>query len=392
MNNNKNNNRKKLKWSIAITAALMLLLLLLVTGCSAASEGEEEVVTNDAPQEEALTQEEEDEAPENDEVDANSSEEVEENPGLTQEPSYERMDPAQVEANELGQVMVLMYHHVKEPEEEWSRTPENFRGDLEVLYEQNFRPVRLIDYARGHINVPAGTTPVVLTFDDGNDNNFSMIEDERGEWVIDPDSAVGVLMAFHEEYPDFRPHATFFINGGTPFGQADWVEFKLNYLVEHGMDIGNHTETHLHLGDTSTERLQQELARIQMLVDRNVDNYIVNTFSLPFGSRPKDEEVVPFVIAGEHEGVSYKNEAVLEVGWDPYHSPFHKDFNPHKIRRIRASETKVDNVGMYDWLATFESGGRPRYISDGDPKTIAIPENRLEFLTDDMAGYEMLVY
>jgi len=311
---------------------------------------------------------------------------------LQQVPVYEAADPASVEADELGQIMVLMYHHIREPEAEWSRTPANFRKDLEVLYEQNFRPIRLIDYARGQIHVPAGTTPVVFTFDDGNENNFRMIEDEAGEWIIDPDCAVGILMAFHEEHPDFRPHATFFINGGTPFGQSDWVDFKLNYLVTNGMDIGNHTETHLHLGDASAEQLQQELGRIQQLVNRYVEDYQVNTFALPFGSRPSSDAVAPFVERGTYQEVTYVNEAVLEVGWDPYHSPFHRDFNPHKIRRVRASETKVDGVGMYDWLAAFESGSRRRFISDGDPNTIAIPESRAELLRENLEGYELRLY
>lgn len=381
------------KWirSITIIAALMLLLLFLASGCSTAYESEEGMNDVDS-QGEVLGQENLSESPENGGPEADNPEEVDERPELPEDPIYQRMDPAHVKANELGQVMVLMYHHVKEPEEEWARSPENFRRDLEVLYEQNFRPVRLIDYARGYINVPGGMSPVVLTFDDGNDNNFNMVENQSGEWVIDPDSAVGILTAFHEEYPDFPPHATFFINGGTPFGQSDWVGYKLNYLVDNGMDIGNHTETHLHLGDASTDRLQQELARIQMLVNSHIEGYNVNTFALPFGSRPKDESVAPYVVAGEHEGIRYINEAVLEVGWDPYHSPFHKDFNPHKIRRVRASETNVDNVGMYDWLATFESGGRPRYISDGDPTTIAIPENRLESLSENMGKYEIVLY
>ncbi|MEN1762197.1 polysaccharide deacetylase family protein [Anoxynatronum sibiricum] len=311
---------------------------------------------------------------------------------LQQVPVYEAADPASVEADELGQIMVLMYHHIREPEAEWSRTPDHFRKDLKVLYEQGFRPIRLIDYARGQIHVPAGTTPVVFTFDDGNENNFRMIEDEAEEWIIDPDCAVGILMAFHEEHPEFRPHATFFINGGTPFGQPDWVDFKLNYLVTNGMDIGNHTETHLHLGDASAEQLQQELGRIQQLMNRYVDDYPVNTFALPFGSRPSSDSVAPYVERGTYQEVTYVNEAVLEVGWDPYHSPYHRDFNPHKIRRVRASETKVDGVGMYDWLASFESGSRRRFISDGDPNTIAIPESRAELLREDLEGYEIRLY
>ena len=36
-------------------------------------------------------------------------------------------------ANELGRLMILEYHKVDYPEERWTRTPENFRRDLETL-------------------------------------------------------------------------------------------------------------------------------------------------------------------------------------------------------------------------------------------------------------------
>ncbi len=308
------------------------------------------------------------------------------------EEEWQEIDPEELGVDELGQVMVLMYHHIREPEAEWSRTPDNFRQDLENLYQQGYRPLRLEDYATGNITTPPGKTPVVLTFDDGNQNNFNMIEDESGEWIIDPDSAVGILMDFHEKHPDFMPHATFFINGGTPFGQKEWVDYKLNFLVDNGMDIGNHTATHLHLGEADAATIQRELGRIVQLVSEYVPDYDVNTFALPFGSRPKDEALWSYLVSGEHEEVSYHHVAVLEVGWDPYHSPYHEDFDGSRIRRVRASETKVDGVGMYDWMSTFESGSRIRYISDGNPDVVTIPKERVDHLSSDISEESKRTY
>ena len=37
------------------------------------------------------------------------------------------------EANELGRVMILEYHKIDTPEARWTRTPENFRRDLQRL-------------------------------------------------------------------------------------------------------------------------------------------------------------------------------------------------------------------------------------------------------------------
>ncbi|MGH7417393.1 MAG: polysaccharide deacetylase family protein, partial [Candidatus Rokuibacteriota bacterium] len=64
------------------------------------------------------------------------------------------------EPNELGRVMILEYHKIDHPEGRWTRTPENFRRDLQRLWERGYRLVALNDYLDGKIRLPAGTTPV----------------------------------------------------------------------------------------------------------------------------------------------------------------------------------------------------------------------------------------
>lgn len=300
--------------------------------------------------------------------------EVEEIAEADEEIIIEEINLLEIKPNEAGEIMVLMYHHIREPEAEWSRTPDNFRKDLMELYYRGYRPISLYDYATGNINTEAGMTPVILTFDDGNQNNFNMIENDDGEWIIDPDSAVGILVDFHKIYPDFPLEATFFINGGTPFGQKEFIEYKLNYIVEKGMDIGNHTMTHINFTNTTPEKIQEEIGKLNKFIRQYLPDYEVNTLALPFGSKPSNQEWHSYLVEGEYEGEKYHNVAVLEVGWDPYHSPYSSNFNASKIRRVRASETKVDGVGIYDWLKAFDQGTRLRYISDGDSNYISVPE------------------
>jgi hypothetical protein len=47
--------------------------------------------------------------------------------------------------NELGRIMILEYHKVDYPEATWTRTPENFRRDLETLYAKAYRLINLGD-------------------------------------------------------------------------------------------------------------------------------------------------------------------------------------------------------------------------------------------------------
>src|SRR5438034_10949596 len=75
-------------------------------------------------------------------------------------------------ANELGRLMILEYHKVDYPEERWTRTPENFRRDLDTLYTRGYRLQSLTGLIEGKITVPAGTTPIVLTLDDSSPGQF----------------------------------------------------------------------------------------------------------------------------------------------------------------------------------------------------------------------------
>ena len=127
--------------------------------------------------------------------------------------------------NELGEVPIMMYHNIiDKPSSEtnytggnvdkdgYNRTTEAFREDLEMYYQKGYRMVRLIDYVRGNIDTAYGKSPIVLTFDDGNDNNIKVTGlDSDGNIIIDPSSAVGILEEFKKKYPDYNVTATFFI-------------------------------------------------------------------------------------------------------------------------------------------------------------------------------------
>ncbi|QEK12542.1 polysaccharide deacetylase family protein [Crassaminicella thermophila] len=302
------------------------------------------------------------------------------------------IDLQKIKPNEAGQIMVLMYHSIAEPEGEFTRTPENFRKDLQYLYDKGYRPISLKDYVTGNITTKAGYTPIVLTFDDGWQNNFNMIKNEKGDFIIDPDCAVGILEKFHEKHPDFPLEATFFINNNIPFGQEEHLAYKLKYIVEKGMDIGNHTASHINYKNADAKRIQKELGSIVKLVKKYLPDYEVNTHALPFGSRPKDKSLYKYLESGNYDGLDYKNIAILEVGWDPYKSPYHTKFNPLAIHRVRASDLQkyVQGVGMYDWVDRFEKGVRVRYISDGDPEVVTIPEGYKEVIDTAKIGDKKL--
>ncbi len=279
--------------------------------------------------------------------------------------------------NESGKIMVLMYHNLGEQEDYFVRTPKNFRKDLETLYKKGYRPISLKDYVKGQIHTQAGYTPVVITVDDGMINNFCY--EESGE--IDPNCMVGILLSFHEEHLDFPIHTTFFATGSYPFGQEGMEKQKINFLLEHGMDLGNHTKGHEDLTHLSGKRLQETIgAQAAFLQSLSPEHYEIDTLALPYGSRPQKKELETYLREGTYGEFLYKNVAILDVGWDPWYSPFHQDFNPYGIHRITASEMGVEDVGLYDWIKYFDEHPEERFISDGNPEILTIPSSKKDII------------
>lgn len=291
--------------------------------------------------------------------------------------------------NEMGKIMVLMYHNIGQPEEEWVRTPENFMDDLETLYKKDYVPIRLEDYVKGNITTPLGKTPYVLTFDDSNENNLRYLEDGS----LDPKCAVGVLLEFGKKHPDIKPYCSFFANGEVPFRVEGTEKEKVNFLLKNGFDLGNHTVNHPDLTQMNKEEVNYQVGHQARYLESLIDNksYKIDTIALPFGSRPENEEAEKEIFSGNYDGFAYKNIAVLNVGWDPYFSPYSVNFNPMYIHRVRASETNVGSIGIYGWLEHFDNYPEERFISDGNPDIITVPEDYTENLNKN-ADKEVYVY
>ncbi len=272
------------------------------------------------------------------------------------------------EPNELGRVMILEYHKIDTPEARWTRTPENFRRDLQRLWERGYRTVALNDYIDGKIALPAGTTPLILTFDDSSPGQFRYVQ--RGsDWVIDPECGIGILEAFAREHPGFGRAATFYVlPGANPpnrlFNQPDLTTRKLQYLVSQGYEIGNHSLWHAELGRYSETVVREQLAGAQEWVQRHVPGYRFRTLALPLGSYPKE---LGWALSGEAKGMAYKHDAILMVAGGAAPSPHARNFDPNRLPRIQAVGADLDY-----WITYFDKNPGERYVSDGDAATVTV--------------------
>jgi peptidoglycan/xylan/chitin deacetylase (PgdA/CDA1 family) len=269
--------------------------------------------------------------------------------------------------------MVLEYHRIDQPEARWTRTPENFRRDLQRLWERGYRTVLLGDLLDRKIALPAGTTPVVLTFDDSSPGQFRYVE-KGGQWVTDPDCAVGILEAFEKEHPEFGHAATFYVlPGANPpnrlFNQPELATRKLQYLASHGYEIGNHTLWHATLSKYPEEVVRKQVASAQEWIQRHVAGYRPRTLALPMGEYPKNVE---WAVAGQVGAMTYQHDAIMMVAGGAAPSPFSQRFDPRHLPRIQAIETDFGH-----WLTHFDKHPEERYVSDGDPATVTVPAARV---------------
>lgn len=299
-----------------------------------------------------------------------------------QENEPKEIDLQEIKPNEVGQVMVVMYHALGDKEKDFVRTRENFRKDLELLYEKGYRLISLNDFVNNEINIEAGKTPIVFTFDDGNITDFNIIE-ENGEKKIDPNCAVGILEDFYSKHPDFGLESTFYIYGQNPFRQKDLIDYKLKYIVEKGMDIGNHTSGHDKLSVLSSEDIQKSLAKNVEFIKQYLPDYEVNSLALPYGDRPKSEDKRKYLYEGSFEGISYENIGALAVGANPAHASIHNEFNYRYIPRVHGSSEKW---GIRFWLEYFDRHPEKRYISDGDKDIVTIQESKVDLVNKDKLG------
>jgi len=270
---------------------------------------------------------------------------------------------AQIRPNEAGVVPIFMYHDIGKPEQRLNRSVAAFRHDLERLYQEGYRPVLLEDYLDNRMDLPAGKSPVILTFDDARGSQFHTLKDG----TLDPNCAIGILQAFCKTHPDFPLHATFFVLPNRAFDQHKLAAQKLQALLAMGCEIGNHTVTHRSLRKLSDEEVREELATCVTRLHQMVPQARVDTMALPYGIAPRNRTLLA---SGTYQGQSYTNRAVLLVGAGPAPSPVSPHFDPMRLPRIVTSEVRF---GITYWLNELKRHPERRYISDGDPGTVTVP-------------------
>lgn len=288
-------------------------------------------------------------------------------PSKTPVPTVAAAAAAQVKANELGEVPVIMYHRIEaKPESNLDRTPQQLRTELVRLATEGYVPVTAAEYVQGRMDLPAGRHPVVLTFDDGSPGQFGL--DAQGNPVAD--SAVGVIGDVARQYPGFRAAATFFVNKDAFGLTGDQAAAGVRWLIQHGFEVANHTVHHADLAGMSKAGVQKEIGGEESAIT-GLGAPAPVTFAYPYGALSHTST------SWAQAGPGWAFQGMFLAGWMPADSPFEKDFNPRLIPRIR-SEDKIkqddcDKFCSAAWLDWLAKNPDKRYTSDGDSRVISYP-------------------
>jgi hypothetical protein len=378
------------KYSALVLA--LSIILSVITGCGNNIYTNKGTVSPDSN----LSQSSKEVQPSNNSNEAVDTSKNTESSGNSQQQEVPVIDYNKIKPNECGQIMVVMFHNFIETytkgDKEYTTTFSDFEKLLNELYEKKYRLINLNDMLNNNIDVPAGCIPMVFTFDDGTAGQFNLVE-KGGKLAANPRSAVGIMEAFNEKHPDFGLKGTFYVNlgAGSTFKGEGTLSDRLNYLIDKGFEIGNHTKTHATLSQVKTsQNIVEEIGGNQKLMNELVPGYTFNTFSLPKGEWSK--KFKEYIFQGNYEGTDYKNSAVMLVGANPSPSPVSIKFNPLALPRVRSTGITKVECDLAWWLNELGKGSS-QYVSDGNVNTVTVPAVKQEYVDmSKLNGKQLVTY
>lgn len=164
-------------------------------------------------------------------------------------------------------VMILEYHTITDaPDEDakkYSITPKDFREQLQYLKDNGYETISMRDFMlakKGKLPLPP--KPIILTFDDGYEDNYS------------------TLLPMLEE---FGMKATVYMITNN-IGKKGYLTLEqLKDMEKRGVEIGSHTANHIPLTELSTEKQAEEIKLSKLGLEWKGLKTIY-TFSYPNGA------------------------------------------------------------------------------------------------------------
>ncbi len=206
---------------------------------------------------------------------------------------------------------------------------------------------------------------------------------------MDPHSAIGILEDFFSTHPDFGHTAMFGVIGIWCFDfeapdQTQYCQQKLQWLVDNGYELANHTWDHQDLSNVTTDVFMQKVGDTTIWLQEQTGQESATTaVVLPYGLFP-DTDINPDALDQWHmirDGFDYDGHhiqliSLMAAGAEPAPSPNSINFDPMSVARIGAKDEPSEGEGnlfLDYWFGQFLERPDLLYTSDGNPDTITVP-------------------
>ncbi len=270
-----------------------------------------------------------------------------------------------------GRIPILMYHNIITPSLErkftdiptrqrrFYVTSAEFRDQLEKLYDAGFVNVSLDEYLSLMTGekttlerLPPGKKLFILTFDDATFGQFDITgTDSNGRPVIDPDCAVGIMIEFAKEHPDFKLNAAFSVDfANTPFLQKQYVTEKLNLLLDYGFEIVNHTATHRYLADLidlHPEAVAYEIGHAMEQFESYLGYRASSVDKICYPGGKDSIKLHDFIHEVQYNGRKYRFVMALDAEGYQALNPASPQFDPYDVARIELNEDSFNRDVLY---------------------------------------------
>lgn len=159
-------------------------------------------------------------------------------------------------------IPILMYHRIANvPGERNSLSPEKFEEQLDYLKKHGYTTITMNELYQHYMQkIPLPSRPVILTFDDGYEDNYSnalpLLRERDMKATVFP---IVNWIGKENKWEEFKHQTT---------RTMDWAE--LHKWQAAGMEIGCHTLDHPCLTKCDTNRLEQELMNSKAFLEKNL--------------------------------------------------------------------------------------------------------------------------
>ena len=175
-------------------------------------------------------------------------------------------------------VPILLYHHISNDVTEDNAisvlSPDDFRKHMTAI-SINYDPISLrqyvdyIDCTDGSVTLP--DNPIIITFDDGYESNYSVAFPILQELKI-PATIFVVTDTVGE------------VEGGGKVNNTHFTWDEARIMEQSGLiDIQSHTHTHSHLSELDTDSMIREIRKSKFLIEKNL-NKTCDMLAFPYGS------------------------------------------------------------------------------------------------------------